>query len=65
MHGKPHDDDAPLELLFLVDDIDSLFVELSARGARIIQPLREMPYAKEFYIADPDGNVMAFMEIPG
>src|ERR1700744_758058 len=54
-------DDAPLELMFSVENIDDLYKELSSR-ARIIQPLRQMSYGSEFYIADPDGNVIAFFE---
>jgi len=60
-----HDDEGILELLFSVDHIDSLYEELSAQSVHIIQPLRQMPYGKEFYIADPDGNVMAFLETTG
>ena len=30
LQNKPHDDDAPLQLLFSVDNIDSLYTELSA-----------------------------------
>jgi hypothetical protein len=24
--------------------------------------LRDMPYGKEFYVADPDGNIIGFLE---
>lgn len=48
-------------LLFSVDDIAELFREISAKPINIVQPLREMPYGMEFYIADPDGNLIAFM----
>ncbi|WP_342084953.1 glyoxalase superfamily protein [Dyadobacter sp. OTU695] len=49
-------------LLFSVNDIAELFQEISAKPIHIVQPLREMPYGKEFYIADPDGNLIAFVE---
>jgi hypothetical protein len=29
----------------------------------IVQPLRAMPYGKEFYIADPDGYILSFLEV--
>jgi len=29
------------------------------QDVEIVQPLREMRYGKEFYIADPDGYVIA------
>lgn len=51
-----------LDLIFSVEDLPGLFEEISKRAITIVQPLREMPYGKEFYIADPDGNVIAFME---
>jgi len=28
----------------------------------VIQSLREMPYGREFYVADPDGYIIAFYE---
>lgn len=49
-------------LLFSVNGIDQLYSELSARATVVAQPLRTMPYGSEFYIADPDGNVVAFVE---
>ena len=55
---KGYDD---LDLIFSVEDLAGLFEEISKGEVNIIQPLREMPYGKEFYIADPDGNVIAFM----
>jgi hypothetical protein len=27
-------------------------------------PLRQMPYGKEFYVRDPDGYVLGFVEAP-
>jgi predicted enzyme related to lactoylglutathione lyase len=49
-------------LLFSVNDIAGLFQEISEKPVEIVQRLREMPYGKEFYIADPDGNLIAFVE---
>lgn len=61
-NGSRLKDNEDLDLVFSVDDISSHFEEVSAKEVKIIQPLREMPYGMEFYIADPDGNVIAFME---
>jgi uncharacterized glyoxalase superfamily protein PhnB len=58
-----HSDDDPIFITFSVDHIDSLYEELSSRSVTVIQPCRQMPYGKEFYIADPDGNVLAFLDI--
>jgi len=51
-----------LDLVFAVEDIDGLFEAVKSRSAIIVQPLREMPYGREFYIADPDGYLLGFME---
>lgn len=59
---KPvRDDNYELDLLFSVDNVATLFEEISQKGIEIVQPLREMPYGTEFYIADPDGHVIAFV----
>ncbi|HLX90179.1 MAG TPA: VOC family protein [Puia sp.] len=51
-----------LDVVFSVDNIEKLFRELSVNGVEIIQSLRQMPYGREFYIADPDRHIFAFVE---
>ena len=51
-----------LDVTFSVEDIAVLFEELSGKSIEIVQPLREMPYGREFYIADLDGNLIGFFE---
>ena len=51
-----------LDLKFSVDSIEKVYEELLERSIEIIQPLRDMPYGKEFYIIDPDSHVIAFLE---
>lgn len=51
-----------LDILFAVDDIEYLYEYLSGKSVEIAQPLRQMPYGREFYIADPDGNIIGFLE---
>jgi catechol 2,3-dioxygenase-like lactoylglutathione lyase family enzyme len=51
-----------LEITFSVTHIEHLYQELQAKEIVFAQPLRKMPYGTEFYIADPDGNLIAFME---
>ena len=51
-----------IDITFLVDDIDILYQKLSDKSINITQPLRQMPYGKEFYVSDPDGNILAFLE---
>jgi catechol 2,3-dioxygenase-like lactoylglutathione lyase family enzyme len=50
-----------LDIVFSVDGIENLYQELSNKSIEIVQPLRDMPYGKEFYIADPDGHVISFL----
>lgn len=54
--------DADLDILFSVDDIGSLYKDLSNKSVEITQSLRDMPYGKEFYIADQDYNIIGFLE---
>lgn len=51
-----------LDIVFSVDEIEVLYEDLRNQSVEVIQPLREMPYGKEFYIVDPDGHILAFME---
>src|SRR5579863_5179113 len=39
-----------LDLIFSVDNIEDLYDQLTSNEANITQPLRQMPYGKEFYI---------------
>jgi len=51
-----------VNIIFSVSNIEALFEEYSNNSIGIIQSLRDMPYGKEFYIVDPDGNIIAFVE---
>jgi catechol 2,3-dioxygenase-like lactoylglutathione lyase family enzyme len=50
-----------LDIVFSVDGIEYLYQELSNKSIEFVQLLRDMPYGKEFYVADPDGYIIAFM----
>ena len=50
-----------LDIIFSVDGIENLYEELSNKHIEFVQPLRDMPYGKEFYITDPDGYIIAFL----
>jgi uncharacterized glyoxalase superfamily protein PhnB len=41
-----------------VEDAQALYEELKAKGARIRHAPRNYPYALEFHVEDPDGNVL-------
>jgi len=51
-----------LDIIFSVDGIEGLYEELSNRSVEFSQSLRDMPYGKEFYVADPDGYIIAFLQ---
>jgi predicted enzyme related to lactoylglutathione lyase len=51
-----------LDLVFSVTDIKELYDAMKGGGVEIIQSLREMPYGHEFYISDPDGYIISFLE---
>jgi len=57
---KRNQDD--LDILFSVDGIDELYEQLLNKSVELVQSLRLMPYGKEFYISDPDGHIIAFVE---
>ena len=54
-------DNEDLDLVFSVSNVEELYDEYSSKSVNIIQPLRQMPYGKEFYITDPDGYILSFM----
>ena len=51
-----------LEITFSVSGIGDLYEELLTKSIEVVQPLRDMPYGREFYVEDLDGNVIAFLE---
>lgn len=55
-------DNEHLDIIFSVENIEYLYKEFLNQPVEIIQPLRNMPYGKEFYIADPDNYIIAFLE---
>jgi uncharacterized glyoxalase superfamily protein PhnB len=52
-----------LDAYVAVSGIRSLFSELQMRGAEVIKPLEERPWAcLDFYVEDPDGYILCFSE---
>lgn len=52
-----------LDAYISVSGIRSLFSELEMRGAQVIKPLEERPWAcLDFYVEDPDGYILCFSE---
>jgi catechol 2,3-dioxygenase-like lactoylglutathione lyase family enzyme len=55
-------DNEDLDIVFSVQGIEDLYEEYSARSVEFTQPLRDMAYGKEFYVVDPDGYLLGFLE---
>lgn len=52
-----------LDAYISVSGIRGLFSELETRGAQVIKPLEQRPWAcLDFYVEDPDGNILCFSE---
>ena len=55
-----------LDAYIAVAGVRDLFNELQTRGAQVIRPLEEKPWATtEFYVEDPDGYILCFSELTG
>jgi catechol 2,3-dioxygenase-like lactoylglutathione lyase family enzyme len=55
-------DNEDLDVNCSVKGIDALYEEFGGKSVEVIQQLRAMPYGREFYVADPDGYVLGFIE---
>lgn len=51
-----------LDIVFSVSGVDDLYNDFKNKAVDIVQPLCDRPYGREFYIADPDGYILAFLE---
>jgi catechol 2,3-dioxygenase-like lactoylglutathione lyase family enzyme len=51
-----------LDACFGVQDAEGLASGFASAGAIFSVPLRSMPYGKEFYLRDPDGNILGFVQ---
>jgi catechol 2,3-dioxygenase-like lactoylglutathione lyase family enzyme len=60
--SKRDSQEQDIDITFSVDNIENLYQELLNQSVEFVQPLREMPYGKEFYVADPDGHIISFLE---
>ncbi len=51
-----------LDACFGVQGAEDLASRLASAGAAFSVPLRSMPYGMEFYIKDPDGYILGFIQ---
>jgi predicted enzyme related to lactoylglutathione lyase len=47
-----------------VEDVEPLYRQLAARGAQIVEPPTNHPWAYEMRVRDPDGHVLRFGSEP-
>ena len=53
-----------LDAFISVSGVRALFSELEARGAHVIKPVEEQPWAcVDFHVQDPDGYILCFSEL--
>lgn len=52
-----------VDLIFGVKDLDGLYEHVCSQAMEVVQPLRVMPYGREFDVGDPDGYVLAFFDV--
>jgi catechol 2,3-dioxygenase-like lactoylglutathione lyase family enzyme len=51
-----------LDVCVAVSSAEKLAAEFSAAGVSFSVPLRTMPYGIEFYVRDPDGYIIGFLQ---
>ena len=51
-----------IDACIVVHDAEALSRGFAASGAAFSMPLRPMPYGKEFYVRDPDGYILGFVQ---
>lgn len=51
-----------LDACFGVEDAEALAKAFASSGAAFSVALRSMPYGKEFYVRDPDGYILGFIQ---
>jgi len=54
-----------IDACFSVLKVSALACEFEVAGVTFSVPLRQMPYGHEFYVRDPDGYTLAFVQAPG
>jgi len=51
-----------LDACIVVRDAATMSARFAAAGVSFTVPLRQMPYGTEFYVRDPDGYILGFVE---
>lgn len=51
-----------LDACFETQDAQALASKFASAGASLSVPLRSQPYGQEFYVRDPDGYILGFVQ---
>jgi len=51
-----------IDVCIVVPHVAELYAEFTSAGAPISVALREMPYGTEFYLRDPDGYILGYVQ---
>jgi catechol 2,3-dioxygenase-like lactoylglutathione lyase family enzyme len=51
-----------IDACFIVSDAADLASQFTDAGATLSVPLRQAPYGMEFYVKDPDGYILGFVQ---
>ena len=54
--------DEIIDACIVVQNAEALSTTFKSAGVSFAQPLRQMPYGVEFYVRDPDGYVLGFIQ---
>ena len=54
--------DESIDACFVVNNVEGLSAAFQSAGVTFALPLRLMPYGVEFYVRDPDGHVLGFVQ---
>ena len=56
--------DLPLELWWVVDDVDATCAALAAKGAEIVDPLQDEPFGRTAAFKDTTGGYVHLLQLP-
>ena len=51
-----------IDIYIGVQSAETLSERFTSAGVAVVVPLRHMPYGTEFYVRDPDGYILGFVE---
>ena len=54
--------DEHIDVCIVVADAELLWTGFASKGVSVSVELRDMPYGSEFYVRDPDGYILGFVQ---